>query len=92
MTCKDKLIATLSIMLGLAEIDALDEKSNEWRSAMIDAREALAAIAGNDPIRAAAMALLRVMQSSTLTPGQARMLGHVKRLAGVETNRQRQRT
>jgi len=31
----------LAAMLGAAEVDDLDSKSNEWRSAMIEARELL---------------------------------------------------
>ena len=36
-----EIIRILSAMLGMAEVDQLDDKSNEWRSVMIDAREAL---------------------------------------------------
>jgi hypothetical protein len=35
------LVAALSTMLGIAEADCLDDTSNVWRSAMIDARSAL---------------------------------------------------
>ena len=38
---EQELRAILARMLGMAELDLLDEKSNEWRSAMIDARSAL---------------------------------------------------
>lgn len=40
----DELVAALSTMLGAAEIDCMDDKSNVWRSAMIDARAALAKV------------------------------------------------
>jgi len=41
---RNELAAVLATMLGAAEIDCLDDKSNVWRSAMIDARDALAKI------------------------------------------------
>lgn len=37
----DKLVEVVATMLGAAEVDALDDKSNVWRSAMVDARAAL---------------------------------------------------
>jgi hypothetical protein len=37
------LASVLARMLGAAEVDCMDDKSNEWRSHMIDARDALAA-------------------------------------------------
>jgi hypothetical protein len=42
------LVAALATMLGVAEMDALDDKSNVWRSAMIDARAAIAKAEGRD--------------------------------------------
>jgi hypothetical protein len=41
------LLAVLCEMLGAAETDLLDDKSNVWRSAMIDARAAIAKAEGN---------------------------------------------
>ena len=38
---RDRLREALAIMLGAAETDCLDDKSNVWRSAMLDARAAL---------------------------------------------------
>ena len=38
-----KLTEALARMTGMAEADALDDRSNEWRSAVIFANEALAA-------------------------------------------------
>jgi hypothetical protein len=38
------LLAVVATMLGAAEADALDDKSNVWRSAMLDARAALAKV------------------------------------------------
>ena len=40
------LLAILCEMLGAAEIDLLDDKSNVWRSAMNDARAAIAKTKG----------------------------------------------
>jgi hypothetical protein len=40
----DALIKACATMLGCAEIDCMDDKSNVWRSAMLDARDALADI------------------------------------------------
>lgn len=37
----ENIANALSAMLGIAEMDCLDDKSNVWRSAMIDARKAL---------------------------------------------------
>ena len=37
----DELVVIVATMLGAAEIDCLDDKSNVWRSAMLDARAAL---------------------------------------------------
>lgn len=39
--CFDTLVEALATMLGCAETDCLDDKSNVWRSAMIDAGDAL---------------------------------------------------
>lgn len=41
---RDALAAALATMLGAADTDCLDDKSNVWRSAMLDARAALAAL------------------------------------------------
>lgn len=38
------LLAVVCEMLGAAETDALDDKSNVWRSAMIEARAAIAKV------------------------------------------------
>lgn len=37
-----ELLAALASMLGVAEMDCMDVKSNEWRSRMVDAGAALA--------------------------------------------------
>ena len=42
------LFEILSLMLGAAELECLDDKSNVWRSAMIDARAALAEAEGGE--------------------------------------------
>lgn len=41
-----ELLAAVATMLGAAEADCLDDKSNVWRSAMIDARAAIAKVEG----------------------------------------------
>ena len=41
------LLAVVCEMLGAAETDLLDDKSNVWRSAMISARAAIAKAEGN---------------------------------------------
>jgi hypothetical protein len=41
------LLAALCEMLGAAETDLLDDKSNVWRSAMNDARNAIDKAQGN---------------------------------------------
>ena len=41
-----KLLAALAHMLGAAEADCMDDKSNVWRSYMLDARAALAKARG----------------------------------------------
>ena len=41
------LLAVVCEMLGAAETDLLDDKSNVWRSAMISARAAIAKAKGN---------------------------------------------
>lgn len=41
------LLAVICEMLGAAETDLLDDKSNVWRSAMISARAAIAKAEGN---------------------------------------------
>jgi len=41
-----ELLAVLCEMLGAAEADLLDDRSNVWRSAMIDARSAIAKAEG----------------------------------------------
>ena len=41
------LLAVVCEMLGAAEADILDDKSNVWRSAMISARAAIAKAEGN---------------------------------------------
>lgn len=41
------LLAVVCEMLGAAETDLLDDKSNVWRSAMISARAAIAEAQGN---------------------------------------------
>ncbi len=41
-----QVLAALSTMLGVAETDCLDDKSNVWRSAMINARAAIAKAEG----------------------------------------------
>jgi hypothetical protein len=42
------LLAVLCEMLGAAETDLLDDKSNVWRSAMNDARQAIIKATGAD--------------------------------------------
>jgi hypothetical protein len=42
------LLAVICEMLGAAETDLLDDKSNVWRSAMISARAAIAKAEGAD--------------------------------------------
>jgi hypothetical protein len=42
------LLAVLCEMLGAAETDLLDDKSNVWRSAMNDARQAITKATGAD--------------------------------------------
>ena len=42
------LLRIVSEMLGAAEIEGADEKSNEWRSLMIDARAAIAKATGDN--------------------------------------------
>ena len=42
----DKLVAALANLLGIAEADCLDDKSNVWRSAIIDGNAALANVKG----------------------------------------------
>ena len=44
--CQADLLAALAPMLGMAEADCMDDKSNVWRSAMITARAALAKATG----------------------------------------------
>jgi hypothetical protein len=46
MAAAPDLLKTLCYMLGAAEADALDDRSNEWRSHMIDARAAIARATG----------------------------------------------
>jgi hypothetical protein len=41
---RSELMAALSVMLGAAEVDCMDDESNVWRSAMIYARAALAKV------------------------------------------------
>lgn len=41
-----ELLAVISEMLGAAETDRLDDKSNVWRSCMISARAAIAKAEG----------------------------------------------
>lgn len=41
-----ELLAALCEMLGAADVDCLDDNSNVWRSAMIDARAAIAKAKG----------------------------------------------
>ncbi len=46
MTDQEKISAlrsALAALVGMAELDCMDDKSNVWRSAMIDARHALTA-------------------------------------------------
>jgi hypothetical protein len=43
----NEMLAVLCEMLGAAETDLLDDKSNVWRSAMNDARTAIAKAKGN---------------------------------------------
>lgn len=44
-----ELLEAISTMLGAAEADCLDDKSNVWRSAMIGARAAIAKATGETP-------------------------------------------
>jgi hypothetical protein len=41
------LLAALCPLLGIAEADCMDDKSNVWRSAMITARAAIARATGD---------------------------------------------
>lgn len=41
-----ELLSALAAMLGAAEVDCVDDKSNVWRSAMIDAQAAIAKAEG----------------------------------------------
>jgi len=41
-----ELLKALAALSGLAELDCMDDKSNAWRSAMLDANEALEKAAG----------------------------------------------
>jgi hypothetical protein len=43
------LLQLVSEMLGAAELDCLDERSNTWRSLMIDARAAIKKATGENP-------------------------------------------
>ena len=49
MAAAPDLLAALCYVLGAAEADALDDRSNEWRSHMIDARAAIARATGPTP-------------------------------------------
>lgn len=40
----NKVAEVLARMLGAAETDCMDDRSNEWRSHMLDARDALASL------------------------------------------------
>lgn len=46
ITAAPDLLRVVSEMLGAAETDGMDEKSNVWRSLMIDARAAIAKATG----------------------------------------------
>jgi hypothetical protein len=46
MAAGPELLEALATLVGIAETDCMDDKSNVWRSAMIDANAAIAKAEG----------------------------------------------
>jgi hypothetical protein len=46
MAAGPELLAALATLVGVAELDCMDDKSNVWRTALIDANAAIAAAEG----------------------------------------------
>jgi len=46
MAAGPDLLKALATLVGIAEVDGMDEKSNVWRSAMLDADAAIASAEG----------------------------------------------